>query len=81
MTLSQVVELNKRFLQGYLHFKDQPKVQKLRDDVLRYNRFLRDLGLRDHQVFKLLKVTSMDILTGRCRFPKPRRWGGKRLVS
>ncbi|EJF65776.1 glycerol-3-phosphate O-acyltransferase [Dichomitus squalens] len=50
LTLGQVVELNKRFLQGYLHFKDEPKVQKLRDDVLRYNRLLRDLGLRDHQV-------------------------------
>ena len=50
LTLGQVVELNKRFLQGYLHFKDEPKVQKLRDDVLKYNRLLRDLGLRDHQV-------------------------------
>ena len=50
MTLGQVVELNKRFLEGYLHFKDEPRVQKLRDDVLKYNRLLRDLGLRDHQV-------------------------------
>ena len=50
MTLGQVVELNKRFLEGYLHFKDEPKVAKLRDDVLKYNRLLRDLGLRDHQV-------------------------------
>ncbi|KAI0670469.1 glycerol-3-phosphate O-acyltransferase [Trametes maxima] len=49
LTLGQVVELNKRFLQGYLHFKDEPKVQKLREDVLKYNRLLRDLGLRDHQ--------------------------------
>ncbi|OSD01601.1 glycerol-3-phosphate O-acyltransferase [Trametes coccinea BRFM310] len=56
LTLGQVVELNKRFLQGYLHFKDQPKVQKLRDDVLKYNRLLRDLGLRDHQVPKAQKA-------------------------
>ncbi|KAI0374799.1 glycerol-3-phosphate O-acyltransferase [Pilatotrama ljubarskyi] len=56
LTLGQVVELNKRFLQGYLHFKDEPKVQKLRDDVLKYNRFLRDLGLRDHQVPKAQKA-------------------------
>ena len=48
--MGQVVELNKRFLEGYLHFKDEPKVQKLRADVLKYNRLLRDLGLRDHQV-------------------------------
>ncbi|KAI8998717.1 glycerol-3-phosphate O-acyltransferase [Trametes punicea] len=56
LTLGQVVELNKRFLQGYLHFKDEPKVQKLRDDVLKYNRLLRDLGLRDHQVPKAQKA-------------------------
>lgn len=37
-------------MEGYLHFKDEPKVQKLRDDVLKYNRMVRDLGLRDHQV-------------------------------
>ncbi|GJE95108.1 glycerol-3-phosphate O-acyltransferase [Phanerochaete sordida] len=52
LTLGQVVELNKRFIEGYLHFKDEPKIQKLRADVLSYNRLLRDLGLRDHQVPK-----------------------------
>jgi glycerol-3-phosphate O-acyltransferase / dihydroxyacetone phosphate acyltransferase len=50
LTLGQVVELNKRFLEGYVHFKDEPRVQKLRTDVLKYNRLVRDLGLRDHQV-------------------------------
>jgi glycerol-3-phosphate O-acyltransferase/dihydroxyacetone phosphate acyltransferase len=50
LTLGQVVELNRRFLEGYTHFGDQPRVQKLRSDVLKYNRLLRDLGLRDHQV-------------------------------
>lgn len=60
LTLGQVVELNKRFLQGYLHFKDEPKVQKLREDVLKYNRLLRDLGLRDHQVGTALVALNMD---------------------
>ena len=50
LTLGQVVELNKRFIEGYNHFKDEPRVQKLRTDVIRYNRFLKDLGLKDHQV-------------------------------
>ncbi len=50
LTLGQVVELNKRFIESYLKFKDEPKIQKLRSDVLKYNRILRDLGLRDHQV-------------------------------
>ncbi|KIP09126.1 hypothetical protein PHLGIDRAFT_116689 [Phlebiopsis gigantea 11061_1 CR5-6] len=50
LTLGQVVELNKRFLEAYVEFKDEPPVQRLREDVLKYNRILRDLGLRDHQV-------------------------------
>jgi len=50
LTLGQVVELNKRFLEGYLQLKDEPKIQDLRNKVLKYNRLLRDLGLRDHQV-------------------------------
>ena len=45
-----MVELNRRLLEGYNHFKDEPRVQKLREDVLKYNRLVRDLGLRDHQV-------------------------------
>ncbi|KAF8326345.1 glycerol-3-phosphate O-acyltransferase [Cantharellus anzutake] len=50
LTLGQVVELNKRFIEGYNHFKDEPQVKKVQADVLRYNRFLKDLGLKDHQV-------------------------------
>jgi glycerol-3-phosphate O-acyltransferase/dihydroxyacetone phosphate acyltransferase len=50
LTLGQVVELNKRFIEGYMHFKDEPRVQKVQSDVIRYNRFLKDLGLKDHQV-------------------------------
>lgn len=50
LSLGQVVELNKRFIAGYLHFKDEPRVQQLRVNVMKYNRLVRDLGLRDHQV-------------------------------
>jgi len=57
LTLGQVVELNKRFLEGYFHFKDEPRVQKLRTDVLKYNRLVRDLGLRDHQVPRAQKAS------------------------
>jgi glycerol-3-phosphate O-acyltransferase/dihydroxyacetone phosphate acyltransferase len=42
--------LNRRLLQAYVVYKDDPRVQKLREDVLKYNRLVRDLGLRDHQV-------------------------------
>ncbi|KAJ3739926.1 glycerol-3-phosphate O-acyltransferase [Lentinula detonsa] len=55
LTLGQVVELNRRLLSGYTHFKDDPRVKKLRTDVLKYNRSLRDLGIRDHQVPRVQK--------------------------
>lgn len=48
------MELNRRLLEGYTHFKDEPRVQELRKGVLKYNRLVRDLGLRDHQVYLYL---------------------------
>ena len=57
LTLGQVVELNRRMLEGYEHFKDEPRVQALRADVLKYNRLVRDLGLRDHQVPRAEKAS------------------------
>ncbi|OCF41807.1 glycerol-3-phosphate O-acyltransferase/dihydroxyacetone phosphate acyltransferase [Kwoniella heveanensis CBS 569] len=50
LTLGQVVELSKRFMEGYLNYKDEPKIIDLRQKVLAYNRLLRDMGLADHQV-------------------------------
>ncbi|KAJ3864169.1 hypothetical protein EV359DRAFT_73195 [Lentinula novae-zelandiae] len=57
LTLGQVVQLNRRLLNGYTHFKDEPRIRKLRTDVLTYNRSLRDLGIRDHQVPRVQKAT------------------------
>jgi glycerol-3-phosphate O-acyltransferase/dihydroxyacetone phosphate acyltransferase len=57
LTLGQVVELNKRFLLAYSYFKDEPRIQALREKVLKYNRLLRDLGLRDHQVPRAQKAS------------------------
>lgn len=57
LTLGQVVELNRRLLEGYTHFKDEPRVQELRKGVLKYNRLVRDLGLRDHQVPRAQKAS------------------------
>ncbi|PPR03776.1 hypothetical protein CVT24_007494 [Panaeolus cyanescens] len=67
LTLGQVVELNRRLLEGYTHFKDEPRVQKLRADVLKYNRLVRDLGLRDHQVPRAQKAgwKTLGLLTYR----------------
>src|SRR5690606_25557373 len=49
LPLPLVVELNRRLVQGYGHFKDDPRVQHLRASVTEYNKQLRILGLRDHQ--------------------------------
>jgi glycerol-3-phosphate O-acyltransferase/dihydroxyacetone phosphate acyltransferase len=63
-------------VEGYNHFKDDPKVVKLRKDVLQYNQRLHALGIRDHQVenarydpfnvltiliFRSLKVTVLGL--------------------
>ncbi|KAG9125681.1 hypothetical protein FRC07_006651 [Ceratobasidium sp. 392] len=67
LNLGQVVELNKRFIEGYLHFKDEPRIQALRKSVLDYNRVLRDLGIRDHQVPTARRATwkTLGLLTYR----------------
>ncbi|KAK8865983.1 hypothetical protein IAR55_001133 [Kwoniella newhampshirensis] len=50
LTLGQVVELSKRFMEGYLAYQDEPKIIDLRQKVIAYNRLLRDMGIADHQV-------------------------------
>jgi glycerol-3-phosphate O-acyltransferase/dihydroxyacetone phosphate acyltransferase len=50
LPLPTVVELNRRLIKGYTTFKDDPRIVKLRDDVLSYNRALFRLNIRDHQV-------------------------------
>ncbi|OBZ91192.1 hypothetical protein A0J61_00763 [Choanephora cucurbitarum] len=51
--LSQVVDLNRRFLIGYNLFRDDPKVIELQQRVMAYNQLLKYHGIRDHQVSKL----------------------------
>ncbi|KAF9993126.1 hypothetical protein BGZ80_008722 [Entomortierella chlamydospora] len=50
LQISQVVELNRRFVAGYMHFKDNPKVIEAKEKVMHYNTQLRYHGLRDYQV-------------------------------
>ncbi|KAF9190102.1 hypothetical protein BGZ50_000451 [Haplosporangium sp. Z 11] len=50
LQISQVVELNRRFVAGYLRFQDHPNVIETKDKVMHYNTQLRYHGLRDHQV-------------------------------
>ncbi|EDP50502.1 hypothetical protein KXW98_001181 [Aspergillus fumigatus] len=50
LPLPMVVELNRRLVKGYTHYKDDPRVIHLRKAVADYNKQLRLLGIRDHQV-------------------------------
>jgi hypothetical protein len=73
------VELNRRLLEGYTHFKDEPRVQQLRESVLKYNRLVRDLGLRDHQVTRFLLFPFVSLIVS-MRYLKLKKQAGKLLV-
>ena len=45
-----VVELNRRLVAGYTHYKDDPRIIGLKKSVNQYNKQLWLLGVRDHQV-------------------------------
>ncbi|CAG8435904.1 6891_t:CDS:10 [Diversispora eburnea] len=50
LPISQIVELNRRFIAGYEYFKDDSRVQEMRKQVIAYNKLLNYYGLKDHQV-------------------------------
>ncbi|KAF2706334.1 hypothetical protein K504DRAFT_438527 [Pleomassaria siparia CBS 279.74] len=50
LPLSRIVELNRRLVQGYTRFKDDPRIVNLQKDVIAYNKRLLALNIRDHQV-------------------------------
>ncbi|KAI7904725.1 uncharacterized protein BX663DRAFT_530203 [Cokeromyces recurvatus] len=60
--LSQVVDLNRRFLIGYNLFKDDPKVIELQQKVMAYNQLLKYHGIQDHQVSKTNKENNGRLL-------------------
>ncbi|KAJ5732736.1 hypothetical protein N7493_004217 [Penicillium malachiteum] len=62
LPLPMVVELNRRLVKGYAHFKDDPRIVNLRKSIVNYNKQLRILGIRDHQVtyakFSIIQVIA-----------------------
>lgn len=50
LPLPMVVELNRRLVKGYTHYKDDPRIVSLKKSVLSYNKQLRYMSIRDHQV-------------------------------
>ncbi|KAK4127215.1 hypothetical protein N657DRAFT_567111 [Parathielavia appendiculata] len=50
LPLPVVVELNRRLALGYEKYKNDPRIIKLKESVTEYNKQLRYLNIRDHQV-------------------------------
>jgi glycerol-3-phosphate O-acyltransferase/dihydroxyacetone phosphate acyltransferase len=50
LPLPVVVEMTRKFVEGYNTYKDHPRVKSLRTMILQYNKDLRALGVKDHQV-------------------------------
>ncbi|WFD20940.1 hypothetical protein MCAP1_003195 [Malassezia caprae] len=50
LSLADKVEQNRKLIMGYMQFKDHPKVVALREAVVTYNKHLKQVGIRDHQV-------------------------------
>lgn len=61
--LALKVEMNRRLVKGYEKYADKPEVQELKNSVLDYNKKLRQLGLRDHQVNSLTGLNRFSVLT------------------
>ncbi|VEU20489.1 DEKNAAC101392 [Brettanomyces naardenensis] len=67
LSLPAIVEMNRRLLNGYQQFKDEPRIRKLREAILQYNLTLRSLHIPDHLVERQTKerikiVVFMELL-------------------
>ena len=62
LPLSMVVELNRRLVKGYTHYRDDPRIINLKKSVLDYNKSLRALNVRDHQV-SYAQFSAFKVLT------------------
>lgn len=50
LPLPRIVELNRRLVQGYTKYQNDPRIVELKKEVLKYNQQLLALRVRDHQV-------------------------------
>lgn len=50
LSAPSIVEMNRRLIKGYLHFKDDPKMQYIKNKVLEYNENLKSFNIPDHLV-------------------------------
>lgn len=50
LPLSLVIEMNRRLVKGYQTYREDPRIQELKEYVLKYNANLRHFNIPDHQV-------------------------------
>ncbi|KAG7927884.1 hypothetical protein KL925_002242 [Ogataea polymorpha] len=50
LSLQSIIEMNRRLLKGYLHYKDEPRIMELKKSILEYNEKLRIFKIPDHLV-------------------------------
>lgn len=55
-----VVELNRRLVKGYTKYRDDPRIINLKKAVIKYNKELLALNLRDHQV-EYARLSSIEV--------------------
>jgi len=68
LTADKYLELNRRFTETYIHFKDEPRIQHVLSKTLEYRDKLRIWGLHDSQVTALPPLSTVDryiLLLGR----------------
>ncbi|WFD28671.1 hypothetical protein MNAN1_003684 [Malassezia nana] len=76
LSLADKVEQNRRLIMGYMQFKDHPKVVALRDAVMTYNKHLKQVGIRDHQVERANRSVLRSLVLLLYRLGLLCLWGG-----
>lgn len=71
--------MNRRFIAGYLQYKDEPRVIQLKQEILRYNKSLSYAGLRDHQVERATRAGWRSLGLLAYRLGLLAMWGGLAL--
>ncbi|CCH44490.1 glycerol-3-phosphate O-acyltransferase / dihydroxyacetone phosphate acyltransferase [Wickerhamomyces ciferrii] len=54
-----IVEINRRLVIGYNHFKEHPEIIELREKIMNYNEKLKQLHLPDHEVNNAAQVNLL----------------------
>lgn len=58
-----IVEMNRRLVMGYNHYKTNPEIIQLRERILHYNEKLKQLYLPDHEVNRAAQVNFLQNLS------------------